>query len=216
MSPVGEEKLKKLSQFVRSFKPHLSRFSALAGAKAHHSPLTPINLGIHLAQEASEHVRKEDSMTLASICNQSVVTIRPRASAAEAARKMKNQNVGCLVVLSDSTEATEPIGILTDRDLVLALTADDVVPSKIWVEDLMIRHPVTVNLNTDIYETAKIMHLHGVRRLPVVDDEGGLCGIISADDLSKVLTEQMAQVCRIVDREIANEKNQEHLQQRWL
>ena len=80
----------------------------------------------------------------------------------------------------------------------------------------MIRHPVTVNLNTDIYETAKIMHLHGVRRLPVVDDEGGLCGIISADDLSKVLTEQMAQVCRIVDREIANEKNQEHLQQRWL
>jgi CBS domain-containing protein len=108
-----------------------------------------------------------------------------------AARTMRNRRVGCLIV----TEADHPIGIVTDRDLVLRVLAEGIDPTTARIGDFVTYDPITVSVNDGFETAAERMRLHGIRRLPVVNEAGQAVGIVTADDLLALLGGELGAVC---------------------
>lgn len=119
-----------------------------------------------------------------------VVTIRDHASAHAAARSMRHDAVGCLVVVA---EDGRPVGIMTDRDLALRGVARSHAPAALDVRDLMTPHPVVTRPDASMDEVLALMKNHGVRRIPVVRD-GELVGIVALDDVLEELSRDLREL----------------------
>jgi CBS domain-containing protein len=98
-----------------------------------------------------------------------------------------------------------PVGIVTDRDIVIDVCAVDLNQNVITVGDIMTPELVTVREDEGLLQTVEIMRDKRVRRLPVIDNNGKLAGIVSIDDLFEALTAQMAEMARIIGREREHE-----------
>lgn len=109
----------------------------------------------------------------------------------QAARKMRDQGVGCLLVVRNG----RPSGVVTDRDFVVRVLARGIDPTSARVGDFVTYAPVTISVDDGIETAAERMRLHGIRRLPVVDDRGDVVGIVTADDLLMLLGGELAEVC---------------------
>lgn len=130
-------------------------------------------------------------MAIGEYCSREIVAISPTDSVAVAARLMRDYHVGDLVLVERTeNEDIVPVGIITDRDIVLDLIANDESDlTRIAVGDFQRRELITVQEQEDVFEVIAKMRRAGVRRLPVVDERGVLVGIIAADDLVGVLAE---------------------------
>ena len=115
------------------------------------------------------------------IMTQTPVTIREDATAHEAARLMRDKEIGSLVVV----EGGKPMGIVTERDLVTKVAASDRQPSRILVRDIMSSPVVAVHPGAEVAEAAKLMSERKIRRLPVVQ-EGKLVGMITENDIIRI------------------------------
>jgi signal-transduction protein with cAMP-binding, CBS, and nucleotidyltransferase domain len=135
-------------------------------------------------------------MRIDEICTREVVTCGRRASAADIAQLMREHHVGTLVVTEPREEQQVPVGIITDRDLVVQVLARRVEPEAVAAEDMM-AEPRTVAVSETVYDAIWHMRRHGIRRLPVVDEHGGLCGIVTADDLIQYVAEELTQLARV-------------------
>lgn len=122
----------------------------------------------------------------------------------EAAQFMRKAHVGSLVVVN---EQHNPIGILTDRDIVLSVVAAGLDPQVVKVTDVMTADPLVVHEEADLWGTIQIMRTHGVRRLPVVNDQHQLVGIIAADDMLELLIRQGSTLIELIGREQMRELN---------
>lgn len=120
-------------------------------------------------------------MQVKDLMNPSVVTIEPGSSAALAARLISRHNVGSLPVCGDDRRLR---GVVTDRDIVLRCVAAEEDPAQTPVRDIMTRGCTTVSPGDDCREATRLMSLHQVRRLPVVED-GKLVGVISLGDVAR-------------------------------
>jgi CBS domain-containing protein len=146
-------------------------------------------------------------MTVGEICNREVVIARPEATVIEAVTLMKNYHVGDLVVVEDRANGRVPIGILTDRDVALSLATYQ--PARLHtmrLGDLMSRDVVTALDTENLHDVLKKMQSHGVRRLPVVNDDGGLEGIVTFDDVIELLSEELTDLARLVVSEQKRER----------
>lgn len=135
-------------------------------------------------------------MKVKDICSCSTITVTPQDSVAYAARKMANHNVGALPVVDYSGKA---IGMITDRDITIRVTAEGKDPSRYSVCDVMTESITSVCLDAEISSAAQIMGEAKVRRLPVVDN-GKVVGFISLGDISrtgKFDTEAAQALCEI-------------------
>jgi CBS domain-containing protein len=125
----------------------------------------------------------------------------PLATAAEedtvekAARTMRDRHVGCLLV----TRHGAPAGIVTDRDLVVRVIAEGRDPSTARVGDFVTYDPITLSVHDGIETAVQRMRQHGVRRLPIVDENGVAVGIVTADDLLVLLGGEIAAVCEGIE-----------------
>jgi CBS domain-containing protein len=137
-------------------------------------------------------------MLVGKICNREVVFVEPDTSIAEAARLMREHHVGGLVVVKEKSGKRVPVGIITDRDLVIEVIAAGVDMSDITVGDIMSDQLVTAREGDDLLETLKMMRARGIRRLPVIDDDGALAGILTVDDLIDLFSEQIADLARLI------------------
>ncbi|MCC8400518.1 CBS domain-containing protein [Paraburkholderia sp. MMS20-SJTN17] len=140
-------------------------------------------------------------MNTGSICTRDVTVCGPQASILEAAQLMREQHVGDLVVVETIGGRRVPIGMLTDRDIVLAIVAKQANPEKIFVNDVMSSPPALVNEGDDLWLAASRMRLNGVRRLPVVDTEGALAGIVSLDDLLEAVSKLVSELWLVTGRQ---------------
>ncbi len=145
-------------------------------------------------------------MTVGEICNREVVVIGREASVQEAARLMREHHVGCLVVVEEREGRTVPVGLVTDRDLVVELLALDLDPDAVAVGDLMSADPVLAYEEDRLWDTLRRMRIEGVRRVPVVDRSGALQGILTLDDLLELLAGELAELARVVLRERRREE----------
>ncbi|MCD6247892.1 MAG: CBS domain-containing protein [Hadesarchaea archaeon] len=115
-----------------------------------------------------------------------VLTVGPKATVARAAKLMSQNGVGSLVVV----ERGKPVGILTERDLLMKVVSENIRPSEIRVEEIMSRPVITTTPDEDIIEATRTLIRNKIRRLPVVEN-GKLVGIITASDITAVSPELM-------------------------
>jgi signal-transduction protein with cAMP-binding, CBS, and nucleotidyltransferase domain len=135
-------------------------------------------------------------MRVGEICKRSVVTCGRDASALELARLMREHRVGDVVVVDEQDGASTPIGIVTDRDLVVEVMANSVDPDMLRADEMIVGELVTV-LDTElVYDAIWHMRRKGVRRLPVLDAHGCLAGILTADDVTRFLALELTEVAR--------------------
>jgi len=131
-------------------------------------------------------------MTVGEMCTQAVIIARPEWSVIEAAQCMAEYDVGALVVVEEEDGEMFPIGLVTDRDLVVDVLAKEINPwSEMTVESIMTCELVSAHSEEDLSAAINRMQREEVRRLPVVNDEGILQGILSYDDIVEWLSEQM-------------------------
>jgi CBS domain-containing protein len=120
-----------------------------------------------------------------------VAVVEPETSAFEAARLMRQHHIGALVVV-DAKEKSRPVGILTDRDLVIALMAEGLDPELFTAGDLMSVDLILANPEMDAMDAVQLMRQHRLRRLVIVDEAGRLVGIVTMEDLLELLTRELA------------------------
>lgn len=144
-------------------------------------------------------------MDVGEICTREVVIATRDTTVLEAARLMREYHVGDVVVVDESGGRSIPVGIVTDRDIVVGVVATGLDPAALTVGDIMGGEPATAAEHDDVYETLQIMRARGVRRVPVVDAEGALAGILALDDVLEVLAEELDAAVKVVAREQANE-----------
>ena len=136
-------------------------------------------------------------MRIGEIATRQTVCCNRDETVQGAAMLMRHHHVGDLVVVDADKGGSVPIGILTDRDIVLAVIAPGLDPASLLAGDIMSDDLLTAGASDDVYATIEHMRLRGIRRVPVVDAEGNLAGIVSADDLLEFLAEEMSELSRI-------------------
>jgi CBS domain-containing protein len=140
-------------------------------------------------------------MPISEICSREVVYAQRDNSTLEAAKLMRQYHVGDLVVVDDDKGVKVPVGIITDRDLVVEIMATGLDPTAITVGDVMTPELAVVKEDAGLYESIQYMRAIGVRRLPVVNTDGGLVGILTLDDLLELLAEEMSTLAKLVKHE---------------
>lgn len=140
-------------------------------------------------------------MTVGEICNREVIVIQRDESVLEAARLMRQYHVGAVIVIDKPSGRTIPVGIVTDRDLVVEVLATELDETVITVGDIMTQELFTLKENTASYDAIDFMRRKTVRRLPIVDDAGELVGILTLDDVLEILSEEMLDLAKLVKYE---------------
>jgi CBS domain-containing protein len=146
-------------------------------------------------------------MTVGEICTRNVVVAPKTEVITDAAKRMRSAHVGDLIVIENRNGRHVPVGIVTDRDIVISVVAGD--PEHVMyllVSDVMSDDLVTAREHESIETALKRMKEHGVRRLPVVDADGALAGILTLDDVLEYLSEQHSDLVALVAREQRRER----------
>jgi CBS domain-containing protein len=141
-------------------------------------------------------------MSVGEYCNREVVVAEKSTEIREAARLMRRHHVGDLVIVERRGEENIPIGIVTDRDLVVEVLAQELDPDVVTVADIMSLNPVTAGEEDELWDTLNRMRSQGIRRLPVVNARGGLEGILTADDVLELFAAGLADLVKLVKQEI--------------
>lgn len=137
-------------------------------------------------------------MTVGEICNREVVVIQRDGAVQEAARLMRQHHVGALVVVDKLDGRTVPVGIITDRDLVVEVMATELDKKVITVGDIMLEELFSVKENTATHEAINFMRRKTIRRLPIISDAGELVGILTMDDVLEILSEEMLDLAKLI------------------
>lgn len=140
-------------------------------------------------------------MPIGEICNREVVIAEKSLPVIEAAQLMRAHHVGDLVVVEERAGRRHPVGIVTDRDIVVEVVAAGVDPDTLKLGDIMGAEVATVRESEGLFEALRYMRDRGVRRMPVVDQAGGLVGILTLDDLLSLLAEEMMELAKLVSHE---------------
>jgi CBS domain-containing protein len=131
-------------------------------------------------------------MNVGEICSRTVVVAESSTPVQQAAKLMRDHHIGALVVTEGDAGARRPIGIVTDRDMVIEVLAANVDYRTLTVGDIMSERPVSLKETAGIFETIAQMRSGGVRRLVVVDANEHLLGIVAMDDLIPILADELS------------------------
>ena len=140
-------------------------------------------------------------MCIGNFCNRNVVCARRDMTVVEAANLMRRHHVGNVVVAEEMADGQRPVGIVTDRDIVVEVVSAGLDPGLVKLGDLVLQPVVTVDDQTGYADTIRLMSARGIRRLPVVNKVGLLVGIVSFDDLLHQLAVPLSELSEIAGRE---------------
>ena len=141
-------------------------------------------------------------MSIKDYCSKEVVTVGPMEPIDAAAKLMLDHNVGCLVVVDEN----KPIGIITDRDILRGVVAPHRTGEITYVDEVMTSQLITVSQTAGVFEVIYTLREEGVRRLPVVAEQGYLVGLIALDDLLVLMATELADLAGISIRERHRER----------
>ena len=145
-------------------------------------------------------------MAIGKLCNREVIVVNKGENALEAAKLMRQYHVGDVVVVEDKDNRKVPTGILTDRDIVIELVAEQVDPESVTVEDVMSDQLLVLNESDELLDTMEQMRDKGVRRAQVVGKDGELVGILTLDDMLDILAEALKDLVLLTGREQRRER----------
>lgn len=144
-------------------------------------------------------------MLLKDLCTTDVVYCGPELRVPGAALLMRQKHVGDLVVVTDPDGDQTPIGMVTDRDIVVEVLGKGLDPHTLTVRDIMRSPTVIARDSDDATQAMERMRAHGVRRMPVMAENRKLVGIVSLDDLLRQLAADANALVEIIAREQSNE-----------
>lgn len=140
------------------------------------------------------------AMAIGEICSREVVFVARSESCAQAARLMRENHVGSLVVVEEAAAPGVPLGMITDRDLAVGVMALGLDPEKTLVEAVMRPRIALVRESEGVGRAIALMRAEGVRRLPVVDAVGSLVGILAADDLIELFADELSGLAGMIGK----------------
>ena len=144
-------------------------------------------------------------MSVGELCNRTVIVTSRTTRLDEAARLMREHHVGSIVVVDETPAGSQPVGIVTDRDIVIEIVAAGVSPATVTVEEIMAPDLVVAKEGEDLLDTLTRMRAKGIRRVPVVNGVGALLGILSLDDMLGVLAAHVDGLLKVIAQEQARE-----------
>jgi CBS domain-containing protein len=136
-------------------------------------------------------------MTIYTVCQTNVVSVSPHTTIAFVADLMKQKNIGCVIITDDH----KPVGIVTDRDLALRVDLSTGECGLHEISTIMTTDVCTIRKDTGIFEAVQVMKSSKVRRLPVVDMGGRLVGLITVDDIVRLLARELGEIARVIGNE---------------
>jgi len=139
-------------------------------------------------------------MAINEFCHRNVVCATRDTTVTEAANLMRQHHIGDVIIVETRGGKQIPIGIVTDRDIVVEVIAAGIDPRLLKLGDLRLAPLVTVDEGTSYAETVSRMSAEGVRRMPVVGDDGALAGIITLDDMLWQLAAPLAALAGLSGR----------------
>ena len=140
-------------------------------------------------------------MRVGEYCNREVVIVEEEKSVTEAAAIMRQYHVGDVVICKMKYGKQIPVGIITDRDIALEIVAKGTEPESIRVGDAMSFELTTVSEDDDLMHVIEVMRDRGIRRVPVIDADEALIGILTVDDIVDLLSEVLVDLAHLVDRQ---------------
>ncbi|MEB3806532.1 MAG: CBS domain-containing protein [Desulfurococcales archaeon] len=123
-----------------------------------------------------------EEFPVVSLITKQPIVMKPEDTVDKAVSKMAEENVGSVIIVDDKFK---PIGIFTERDLLIKVCAKGLDPSKVKLGDVMTRRLVTIKESEPARRALETMLHFGFRHLPVVDSSGRLVGVISIKDVSR-------------------------------
>jgi len=140
-------------------------------------------------------------MPVGEICVREVAVADRAMTIQEAAQLMRQQHVGNVIVVDRLDGKSIPVGIVTDRDIVVSVVATKLDAAIFTVGDLAMQKLTTCQEDEGVLECIQKMRRKGIRRMPVVDREGKLAGIVTVDDVIQLLAEEMNGIGKLIARE---------------
>jgi CBS domain-containing protein len=142
-------------------------------------------------------------MNIGGLCHRNPITVRRGDELNKAAQLMRAHHIGYLIVIeADAVDGRQrPVGVLTDRDIVITVVARETDPCSLRAGDIMTPQPVTVCEADSVEKTLREMRRIGVRRVPVVGLHGELVGIVSLDDVLDFLAGQLQNLAASIRNE---------------
>lgn len=140
-------------------------------------------------------------MSIEEYSTKHVITALESQTVFDTTKQMRDKNVGSVVVLDSEKR---PIGMVTDRDIAVKIVAEGKDPKSTLLKAFMSQDMVVLSQEKGVFETTKIMSEKGFRRIPIVDSEGKLAGIVSSDDLIMVFGEEMVNIANAVAYETSH------------
>ncbi len=140
-------------------------------------------------------------MILEKIAKKPVASIERTATIEQVARVMRDMHVGDVVITERKGGRQVPVGILTDRDIVVSGIALGLDARAFRADDLMSSSLVTAQINDSLYHVINLMKEEGCRRIPILDDRGSLVGIVSLNDVMSLLADELNAVVSIPQRQ---------------
>ncbi|MGE5443187.1 MAG: CBS domain-containing protein [Ignavibacteriales bacterium] len=136
-------------------------------------------------------------MSIGNLCRREIICVNPGTTVKEVAKLMGEKNIGSTIVVREG----KPIGILTDRDILLRVMNNGLDPEKTSVDEVMTEPIVTLREDTGLFEALQQIKGKGIRRFPIVDAKGNLQGIMTLDDILYLLGKEMSDVAIIIEKE---------------
>ncbi|MDY6818374.1 MAG: CBS domain-containing protein [Halobacteriales archaeon] len=135
-------------------------------------------------------------MSIEAIARQDVIAVPPTTSVDELVRTMREERIGSVVIEDEEG----PVGIVTDRDLVMQALGSNIDIEGMTAQDLMSGDLVTVEMDSGVYELVRTMADESVRRVPVVEN-GELAGIVTMDDVLVLLSMELQNLATVIRAE---------------
>jgi CBS domain-containing protein len=147
-----------------------------------------------------------EKLNAGDICNRIVTVAGRDMSLVQAAQLMRDHHVGCLVVVDETDAGRLVVGMLTDRDIVTAVIAQEVEPNTLRVEDVMATDVVTALEEDSVMDLLGLMRRKGLRRIPVTTPGRALQGLVTLDDLLEIFAEQLRALVLAIEAEQLRER----------
>ena len=145
-------------------------------------------------------------MSTGEFCTREVVITEKGSSILAVAQLMRTYHVGDVIVVERRGGQTVPVGVITDRDIVVEVIAQEVDLGSVTAGDVMSYDLLSVREDEGIWEVLLQMCDQGVRRVPVVNDDGGLEGVLALDDMIELLAEELTLLAKIAGSGQARER----------
>ena len=147
-----------------------------------------------------------EQLTAGEVCTRTVTVAFRNTTVGEAARLMRDNNAGCLVVVDEVQGLRIVVGLLTDRDIVTDIIAAEVNPDTLRVEDVMTTELVTARETDSLIDLLRSMRRKAVRRIPVVGARAELVGLVTLDDLLDIVSEELVLLVGAIDSQSQRER----------